>query len=96
LEIDMPRMNYEEKFRDALDDIAHYDSPERLRRNCEKHYGLEYVEALEMAYENIREEARVALRGYRKPPSKPPYPNPHGEHLAPNGKPIDGYPQQAE
>jgi hypothetical protein len=26
--------------------------------------------------------------GKRQPP------NPHGEHLAPNGKPIDGYPEQ--
>ncbi|RBP09156.1 hypothetical protein DFP87_1381, partial [Achromobacter marplatensis] len=31
----------------------------------EKHLGLYYAEALEMAYENIRDDARKAVRGVR-------------------------------
>lgn len=50
-----------EMFR-ALHDIAHYDSPERLQRTSEKRYGLDYAEALEMAYENVISEAREALK----------------------------------
>lgn len=57
----------------ALETIARYDSPERLRRASEKRYGLEYGEALEMAYENVQAEARVALRTVPKPRrEKPP------------------------
>lgn len=48
--------------RAALQIITRYSSPERLRRESEKQYGLEYAEALEMAYENVRSEAAVALR----------------------------------
>lgn len=42
-----------------------YESPERLRRNSEKEYGLEYEEALEMAYDNIQTEATICIKGIR-------------------------------
>lgn len=47
--------------------IAAYDSVEHLKRTSEKEYGLTYPEGLEMAYENIREEAKHAIRGKRRP-----------------------------
>lgn len=68
----MTRTDREAKFAQALDRIRSYDSPERLRRHCEKDYGLAYEEALELAYENMREEARAALRGYRPPKARRP------------------------
>lgn len=37
--------------------IANYQTTEQLRKNSEKEYGLDYEEALEMAYENIKMEA---------------------------------------
>lgn len=42
-----------------------YQTPDQLRRNSEKQYGLEYEEALEMAYENVQEEARNASIGLK-------------------------------
>lgn len=42
-----------------------YQTPDQLRRNSEKQYGLEYGEALEMAYENVQEEARNASIGLK-------------------------------
>ena len=64
----MARTDYEARFCAALRRIAAYDSPARLRRDAEKRYGLEYAEAIEMAYENIQAEARNALGGYRRKP----------------------------
>lgn len=52
---------------DALRRISKYESPERLRRQAEKEYGLSYEEALEMAYDNVMIEAKNALIGIRKP-----------------------------
>jgi hypothetical protein len=51
----------------ALKRISSFDRPEKLRRNSEKSYGLEYSEALEYAYENVIEAAKSAIRGRRKP-----------------------------
>lgn len=51
----------------ALRRIAAYDSPDRLRRSSEKQWGLAFEEAMEMAYDNIQQEARNALRGVRVP-----------------------------
>lgn len=62
----MKRVDYEQRFETALRRILAYDTPARLRRESEKSYGLEYTEALEMAYENIQGEARAALSGFRK------------------------------
>lgn len=43
----------------------HYQSPDQLRRNSGKEYGLDYEEALEMAYENMQQTAKEAVRGVR-------------------------------
>lgn len=52
-----------EKMRNALLTIAKgYMTPDQLRKQCGNRYGVEYAEALEMAYENIQETARLALR----------------------------------
>ena len=59
----MNELRYYEK----LKRIAAYKSPEWLQRNSEKQYGLSYVEALEMAYDNIRGEAAQVIRGKRRP-----------------------------
>lgn len=46
---------------DALRTIAkQYSTPETLRKRAEIQYGLSYGEILEMAYENIQGEAKVA------------------------------------
>jgi hypothetical protein len=67
------RTDYETRFAEALSRITRYMSPERLRRHAEKTYGLDYEEALEMAYENMLGEAKAALAGYRpKRRSAPP------------------------
>lgn len=48
----------------ALKKIAKdYQTPEQLQRNCKGDYGLSYSETLEMAYENLQNEAR---NGYFK------------------------------
>lgn len=53
---------------DALKRIASYKSPEWLRRNSFRAYGLDDPnEAIEYAYENVREEAKAAIRGMRRP-----------------------------
>jgi hypothetical protein len=60
------RVDYEERFEMALRRILRYMTPTQLRRHAERHYGLHYEEALEMAYENVQGEARSALSGYRR------------------------------
>lgn len=52
---------------DALKRIASFDSPEWMRKNAERAYGLSPEEAIEMAYENVIEEARSAIKGIRRP-----------------------------
>jgi len=53
---------------DALKRIARgYQTPDQLRRNSERQYGLDYAEALEFAYENMQQDARNAIRGLRRP-----------------------------
>jgi hypothetical protein len=42
-----------------------YQTPDQLRRNSEKEYGLSYHESLEMAYENLQAEAKAAVKGVR-------------------------------
>lgn len=54
------------RMRFALKMIAGYQTPDQLRRDCEKDYGLEYHDALEMAYENLLEDARTAVKGVRE------------------------------
>lgn len=43
-----------------------YQTPNQIRKDCHKNLGLDYEEALEMAYENIRQEAWQALVGVRE------------------------------
>lgn len=54
---------------DALARIAAYMSPERLRRESQKLYGLDGDESIEMAYENVLFEAKAAIKGVRRPGS---------------------------
>lgn len=42
-----------------------YQTTEQLRRSCRREFGLAFEEALEMAYENIQQEAQNAVRGVR-------------------------------
>ena len=50
----------------ALKKIAKgYQTPDQLRRNAEKEYGLDYEESLEYAYENIQSLAKSATKGVR-------------------------------
>lgn len=51
----------------ALRRIAAYMPPETLRRQAEKKYGLNEDEAIEMAYDNVLEEARAGLRFPKAP-----------------------------
>lgn len=53
---------------DALKRTAAYQSPEKIRRFGAKQWGLDDAsEAIEMAYENVLEEAKSAIRGMRRP-----------------------------
>jgi len=56
---------------DALKTIAQYQSPERLRKSAERQYGLGFEEALEMAYENVIETAKHAIKGMQRPELEP-------------------------
>lgn len=55
------------KLHQALKRISAYQSPERLRRDSQKDWDLDYEEALEMAYENVLEEAKSVIKGVRVP-----------------------------
>ncbi|HXE63262.1 MAG TPA: hypothetical protein VN519_06950 [Bryobacteraceae bacterium] len=58
----------EQLYFDVLKRISRgYQTPDQLRKNAEKDYGIEYDEALEMAYENIQAEAAGAIKGKRRP-----------------------------
>lgn len=53
----------------ALERIAKgYQTPDQLRRNSEKDWGVSYEESLEMAYENLQAEAKAAIKGVRIKP----------------------------
>lgn len=59
---------------EALKRIKAYQSPEHLKRFSQKEWGLDDAsEAIEMAYENVIHEAKIGLRGVRRP--KPPIPS---------------------
>lgn len=51
----------------ALKRIARYETAERLLKHGEAAYGISGREALEMAYENMLEEAKRAVKGIRLP-----------------------------
>lgn len=43
-----------------------FQTPQQLLKSAKKDLGLDYEEALEMAYENIKEIAKNAVRGVKK------------------------------
>lgn len=54
------------RMRDALKAIAtKYATPDRLRDQAMKEYGLDFEEVIEMAYQNIQAEAAHAVKGVR-------------------------------
>ena len=55
----------------ALKRIISYDSASRILQNAEKTWGLEGHEALEMAYENIQQEAKTGIYGVRARKNSP-------------------------
>ena len=57
----------EQKLFDALYRISRYTPPEKLERTAEHDYGLSGAEAISMAYENVLQEAKHAIRGVRRP-----------------------------
>ena len=62
------KQSNEQRYFDALKRIAAYQSPERLLRKSYDDWGLENgVEALEYAYENIQQEAKLAIKNRRRP-----------------------------
>lgn len=65
------KMEAQQRLYDALKTIANYQSPESLRRYAEKDYGCNADEAIEMAYENVIQTAKNAIRGMRRPADKP-------------------------
>ena len=62
----MPTDN-ELRYYEALKRITRYATVDQLRRGSEKDYGLPFEEALEYAYENIKNEAEAAIKGKRRP-----------------------------
>ena len=44
----------------------HYQTPAQLRKDSAKDFGLDFDEAIEMAYENIQSEATVACKGVKQ------------------------------
>ncbi len=53
------------KMRNALIEITKYQTPNKLRSDSEKDWGVEFEEAIEMAYENIQQTAKSAVKGIR-------------------------------
>lgn len=61
------RVSNEQRYFDALKRIARgYQTSDQLRRSAGQ-YGLSHTEELEMAYENIQQEAKRAIHGKRRP-----------------------------
>lgn len=43
-----------------------YQTPTQLRRGCNKGYGLDFEETIEMAYENIQGLAKSMVKGVKQ------------------------------
>lgn len=43
-----------------------YMTPNQLLRNSKKQYGLDYVDALELSYENIKSDASNCIKNIRE------------------------------
>jgi hypothetical protein len=50
-----------------------YMNSQKLRKESESEYGLEFEESIEMAYDNIQSEAKAAVKGVKEilPTPKP-------------------------
>lgn len=57
----------ERRLYDALWAISQYHKPDRLRKISESEYGCDGDQAIEMAYENVLEEAKLGIKGMRRP-----------------------------
>ena len=53
------------KMLNSLKKIKAYQTPDRLRKDSEKDWGLDFEEAIEMAYENIQSEAAFASKNVK-------------------------------
>lgn len=62
-------MSYEQQYYDALKRISRYMTPEQIRR-AGAGGPLNYVEYLEMCYENVLEDAKHQIKGRRRPKVK--------------------------
>ncbi len=61
-------MSKEQKLYDTLKRIATgYQTTKQLRKDSQGEWGLDYEEALEMAYENIQQDAKSAIKGMKRP-----------------------------
>lgn len=62
-------MSNEQRYFDVLTKIAkRYQTAAQLRRYAGQ-YGLGFDEEIEMAYENMQQEAKEAIRGRKRPES---------------------------
>ena len=62
-------MSKEQRYFDALLVIAkRYQTSDQLRKRAGQ-YGCDHVEELEMAYENMQQIAKDAIKGRRRPQS---------------------------
>ncbi|WP_371422894.1 hypothetical protein [Tardiphaga sp.] len=75
--------NYWQMF-NALQRIKAYDPPERMRRHAENDWGCPASEAIEMAYENVIQEAKTGLKGVRRMKNAPSVTR-HGRDTTTNG-----------
>lgn len=50
----------------ALSRIKEYQTATQLKKSSRRDWGLDYEESLEMAYENVIDEAKYGLKGVRK------------------------------
>lgn len=51
----------------ALKRIGMYQTPKQLRKDSSKDWGIDFEEAIEMAYENIQQEAKAGVKNIRIP-----------------------------
>ena len=68
----MPKVEITEKQKqqfnlmlNALKKIKAYQSPEKLRKDSSKDWGLDFEEVIEMSYENIQGEAAFACKNVK-------------------------------
>jgi len=60
-------MSNEQRYFDALKRIAKdFQTSDQLRKRAGQ-YGCDHVDELEMAYENMQQAARDAIKGRRRP-----------------------------